>query len=146
LAIAETLAERFPQHALWPRAETARAHARSVSAEMHSGFAELRQNMSMNIRASFPGKGATPGALADIARIEALWRDCLDTYGGPFLFGEFSIAGCDVRARGDALQYIPARAVRSRERVRTGGPRRHGRCPPCARVGSKPRCANAPHP
>ncbi|MEQ5840196.1 glutathione S-transferase family protein [Paraburkholderia acidicola] len=92
LAIAETLAERFPQHALWPRAETARAHARSVSAEMHSGFAELRQNMSMNIRAAFPGKGATPGALADIARIEALWRDCLDTYGGPFLFGEFSIA------------------------------------------------------
>lgn len=92
LAIAETLAERFAQHALWPRAETARAHARSVSAEMHSGFAELRQRMSMNIRAPFAGKGATPGALADIARIEALWRDCLDTYGGPFLFGEFSIA------------------------------------------------------
>jgi glutathione S-transferase len=48
--------------------------------------------MWMNIRASFPGKNATPGALADIARIEAIWRDCLDTYGGPFLFGEFSIA------------------------------------------------------
>jgi glutathione S-transferase len=48
--------------------------------------------MWMNIRASFPGKNATPGVLADIARIEAIWRDCLDTYGGPFLFGEFTIA------------------------------------------------------
>ncbi|SIT42593.1 Glutathione S-transferase domain [Paraburkholderia ribeironis] len=92
LAIAETLAERFAQHALWPRDAVARAHARSVSAEMHSGFGELRSNMWMNIRASFPGKNATPGALADIARIEAIWRDCLDTYGGPFLFGEFCIA------------------------------------------------------
>ncbi|WP_144143639.1 glutathione S-transferase family protein [Paraburkholderia sp. BCC1884] len=92
LAIAETLAERFPQHALWPRDAAARSHARSVSAEMHSGFGELRSNMWMNIRASFPGKNATPGALADIARIDTLWRDCLDTYGGPFLFGEFSIA------------------------------------------------------
>ncbi|MFM0596717.1 glutathione S-transferase family protein [Paraburkholderia dilworthii] len=92
LAIAETLAERFPQHALWPRDAAVRNHARSVSAEMHSGFGELRSNMWMNIRASFPGKNATSGALADIARIDALWRDCLDTYGGPFLFGEFSIA------------------------------------------------------
>jgi glutathione S-transferase len=92
LAIAETLAERFPQHALWPRDAAARAHARSVSAEMHSGFGELRSNMWMNIRASFARKNATPGVLADIARIEAIWRDCLDTYGGPFLFGEFSIA------------------------------------------------------
>lgn len=92
LAIAETLAERFPQHALWPRDPSARAHARSVSAEMHAGFGELRSNMWMNIRASFAGKNATPGALADIARIETIWRDCLDTYGGPFLFGEFCIA------------------------------------------------------
>jgi glutathione S-transferase len=92
LAIAEALAERFPQHALWPRDAAARSRARSVSAEMHSGFGELRSNMWMNIRASFPGRNATPGALADIARIEAIWRDCLDTYGGPFLFGEFSIA------------------------------------------------------
>jgi glutathione S-transferase len=92
LAIAETLAERFPEHALWPRDAAARNYARSVSAEMHSGFGELRSNMWMNIRASFPGKNATPGALADIARIDTVWRDCLDTYGGPFLFGEFSIA------------------------------------------------------
>jgi glutathione S-transferase len=92
LAIAETLAERFPQHALWPRDPVARGHARSVSAEMHSGFGALRSNMWMNIRASFPGKNATPEALADIARIEAIWRQCLDTYGGPFLFGAFGIA------------------------------------------------------
>jgi glutathione S-transferase len=92
LAIAETLAERYPQHALWPRDAAARAHARCVSAEMHSGFGELRSNMWMNIRASFPGKNATPGALADIARIDTIWRDCLETYGGPFLFGEFCIA------------------------------------------------------
>jgi glutathione S-transferase len=92
LAICETLAERFPQHAMWPRDPVVRAHARSVSAEMHSGFGDLRSNMWMNIRASFPGKGATPGALADVARIDALWRDCLERHDGPFLFGEFGIA------------------------------------------------------
>jgi glutathione S-transferase len=92
LAIAETLAERFPQHALWPRDANARARARSVSAEMHSGFDELRTHMPMNIRKIKPGAGATPGALADVARIDALWRECLAASGGPFLFGEFSIA------------------------------------------------------
>ncbi|CAB3760814.1 glutathione S-transferase family protein [Paraburkholderia humisilvae] len=92
VAIMETLAERFAQSPMWPRDAAARAHARSISAEMHAGFGELRTNMWMNIHASFPGKGATPGALADVARIDALWRDCLDTYGGPFLFGEFGIA------------------------------------------------------
>jgi glutathione S-transferase len=59
---------------------------------MHSGFGELRSSMWMNIRASFAGKGATPGALGDIARIDAIWIGCLEQYGGPFLFGEFSIA------------------------------------------------------
>ncbi|SDH74523.1 glutathione S-transferase [Paraburkholderia steynii] len=92
LAICETLAERYPQHAMWPRDAVARGHARSVSAEMHSGFGALRNNMWMNIRASFPGKGATPEALADIARIDEIWSECLQTYGGPFLFGEFTIA------------------------------------------------------
>jgi glutathione S-transferase len=92
LAIAETLAERFPQHAMWPRDPVQRGHARSISAEMHSGFGELRSNMWMNIRASFSGKGATPGALADIARVDTIWSDCLDAHGGPFLFGEFGIA------------------------------------------------------
>jgi glutathione S-transferase len=92
LAIAETLADLYPQHALWPRDPLARAHARSISAEMHSGFGALRSNMWMNIRASFAGKNATPEALADIARIDAIWSECLRKYGGPFLFGEFSIA------------------------------------------------------
>jgi len=92
LAIVETLAERFPQHAMWPRDPVMRGHARSISAEMHSGFGDLRSSMWMNLRASFAGKGATPGALADIARIEAIWRDCLDAHGGPFLFGEFGVA------------------------------------------------------
>jgi len=92
LAIAETLAERFPQHALWPRDAGARAQARSISAEMHSGFSALRNLMPMKIRAVLPGQGATPESLADVARIDALWRDSLQRYGGPFLCGEFSIA------------------------------------------------------
>jgi glutathione S-transferase len=92
LAIAETLAERYAQHGFWPEDPVAGAHARSVSAEMHSGFSALRNDMPMRIRSQLPGQGATPGALADIARIDAIWRDCLQRYGGPFLFGAFSIA------------------------------------------------------
>jgi len=92
LAIAETIAELYPQHAVWPRDAKARARARSVSAEMHSGFGALRNAMPMNIRASKPGAGATPDALADISRIDEIWRDCLAACGGPFLFGEFSAA------------------------------------------------------
>jgi glutathione S-transferase len=93
LAILETLAERYPQHGLWPRDAAARAHARAVSSEMHGAFGELRTHMSMNIRARWPGRGATPGALADVARVDEIWTDCLKRYGGPFLFGEtFSIA------------------------------------------------------
>ncbi|WP_153099154.1 glutathione S-transferase family protein [Paraburkholderia hayleyella] len=92
LAIAETLAEHFPQHALWPRDALRRSQARSISAEMHSGFTDLRANMWMDIRGSFPGQGVTPGVLADIARIETLWSTCLEAHGGPFLYGEFCIA------------------------------------------------------
>ncbi|MDR5803722.1 glutathione S-transferase family protein [Caballeronia sp. LZ001] len=92
LAIMETLAERFPDHAMWPRDAGARAHARSISAEMHASFADLRQSMPMEIHTHAPGKGASEGALANIARIEALWADCLAKSGGPFLFGEFGIA------------------------------------------------------
>lgn len=88
LAILETLAERYPQHAVWPRDAAARAHARAISSEMHAGFADLRTNMSMNVRAQRPGQGATPGTLADVARIDAIWSECLAHYGGPFLFGE----------------------------------------------------------
>jgi glutathione S-transferase len=92
LAIMETIAERHPEHAMWPRDPAARALARSVSAEMHAGFADLRENMPMEICTHAPGTGATPGALANIARIEAIWRECLSKSGGPFLFGEFGIA------------------------------------------------------
>ena len=69
LAICEYLAETFPEKHLWPRDRTARAVARSVSAEMHSGFGDLRQNMTMNVRKSFPGHGRTPAVLQDIERI-----------------------------------------------------------------------------
>lgn len=65
---------------------------RSISAEMHAGFADLRQKMPMEITTRAPGHGATPDALANIARIEAIWADCLAKSGGPFLFGEFGIA------------------------------------------------------
>lgn len=93
LAICEYLAEQFPDKHLWPGEVSARAIARSICAEMHSGFGELRSAMWMNIRASFPGKGRTPGAQADIARICEIWENCL-ARSGPhqFLFGPFSIA------------------------------------------------------
>ena len=92
LAICEYLAEKDP--GLWPRDSTARAVARSVSAEMHSGFQNLRTHMSMNIRKRYPGKGRTPEVLAEIARIAGMWSECRARYGaqGPFLFGHFSIA------------------------------------------------------
>ena len=92
LAICEYLAERHAEKNLWPANAAARAHARAVSAEMHAGFAALRSNMGMNVRRSFPGVGMTPGVAKDIARIEQLWEDCLQRYGGPFLFGAFGIA------------------------------------------------------
>jgi glutathione S-transferase len=88
LAIGEHLAELAPA-AFWPADAAARAHARSIAAEMHGGFGELRKAMWMNIRRRFPGKGRTPGALADIARLEALWGDARRRHGagGPYLFG-----------------------------------------------------------
>jgi glutathione S-transferase len=93
LSICEYLAEQHPEHRLWPAVTAARAHARSISAEMHSGFASLRNHMTMNVRASFPGAGRNPEVEAEIARIDALWSDCLQRYGGPFLFGaDFCIA------------------------------------------------------
>ena len=93
VAIMETLAELFPQHAMWPRDASARAHARSISAEMHAGFADLREQMSMNIQRQDFGVQLTAGALANVKRIDLIWRTCLDTHGGPFLFGkEFGIA------------------------------------------------------
>lgn len=98
IAIAEYLNDLKPEAGLWPAAEAARAHARSISAEMHAGFADLRNNMPMNIRASFPGKGMTPQVRADIERITGLWRDCRKRFAGAaakdegFLFGTISAA------------------------------------------------------
>jgi glutathione S-transferase len=93
LAICEYLAEQFPEKHLWPHDVAARAMARSVSAEMHSGFSGLRNAMSMNIRASLPGRGRTPEAQGDIGRISEIWEECLSRFGHhQFLFGEFSIA------------------------------------------------------
>jgi glutathione S-transferase len=93
LAICEYLAEQFPDLHMWPQDVAARAMARSVSAEMHSGFTGLRSAMSMNIQASLPGRGRTNEAQADIGRICEIWEDCLARFGHhEFLFGDFSIA------------------------------------------------------
>ena len=96
LAIVEYLAERFPQQPLWPRDARARARARSVCAEMHSGFGTMRDVFGMNIEAALPEVGArvladNAAARADLARMVALWQEALAASGGPFLFGEFSI-------------------------------------------------------
>jgi len=92
LAIAEYLAERHPRCGLWPHDPGARARARAACAEMHSGFAALRANMPFNVRRRSPGKGRAPGVEEDIQRIVSLWRECLTTGGGPFLFGPFGLA------------------------------------------------------
>ena len=97
LAIAEYLAEQYPEHQLWPRDVAARARARSICAEMHSGFGNLRSQCPMNIEASLPGTGALiwrdkPGVRSDVARLVAMWQELLREHGGPMLFGDFSIA------------------------------------------------------
>lgn len=94
LAIAEALHEWYPDRGVWPRDDVARAHARSISAEMHSGFRELRKRMPVNIRGSFPGKGMNARVEADIRRIEAIWGEARRRFGdgGPFLFGDFCAA------------------------------------------------------
>ena len=103
LAIAEYLAERFPEHALWPRDAQARARARSVCAEMHAGVSALRSHCPMNIEASLPHIGALvwrdqPGVRADVQRLVGMWSELLEQHqgdagpGGPLLFGRFSIA------------------------------------------------------
>jgi glutathione S-transferase len=118
LAILEYLAEKRPQ--LWPSGREARAVARSISAEMHSGFPNLRNHMSMNVRKRYPGKGRTPEVLSEAKRINAIWSEAK----GPFLFGEFSAADAmyapvvlrfrtydvavDNRAYYDAMLALPA--------------------------------------
>ena len=92
LAIAEYLAEIKPDAGLFPADIKARAHCRSVSGEMHSGFANLRSAMPMNIKGRYPGYKVFAGARGDIERITAIWRECLELYGGPFLFGKPTVA------------------------------------------------------
>jgi glutathione S-transferase len=97
LAIAETLAERFPEKALWPADSRARARARSLCAEMHAGFGALRTRCPLNIEASLPAVGARifaeqPAVRADLDRLAQLWTEQLAASGGPLLFGAFTIA------------------------------------------------------
>ena len=97
LAIAEYLAEKFPEKSLWPASAQARARARSICSEMHSGFGALRSACPMNIEASLGETGGLiwrdkPAVRADVTRIVAMWDELLQAHGGPLLFGEFSIA------------------------------------------------------
>ncbi len=87
LAIGEYLAEVMPQSGLLPADRAARAHCRAICGEMHSGFASLRSALPMNLKGNFPGYKVWVRAEGDIERIVAIWRACLATYGGPFLFG-----------------------------------------------------------
>jgi glutathione S-transferase len=97
LAIAEYLAEKFPDHQLWPADPKARARARSVCAEMHAGFSALRSACPLNVEASLPEVGALvwrdkPAVRDNVARLVAMWSELLAAHGGPMLFGRFSIA------------------------------------------------------
>ena len=122
LAIFEYLAEKFPQSALWPEDRAVRAHARSISAEMHSGFMALRNACGMNLHRPIRGVALSEDAQANVARIQAIWAECHQRYGkhGPFLFGAFG--GADamfapvvhrfrtyaIPVEGDARHYVDA--------------------------------------
>ena len=97
LAIAEYLAETYPEKHLWPQDKAARAQARSITAEMHSGFSALRSACPMNIEARLPEVGAIlwrdqAGVRADVQRLIDMWGELLARHGGPMLFGAFTIA------------------------------------------------------
>ncbi|MBU3917921.1 glutathione S-transferase family protein [bacterium] len=96
LSILEYLADKFPEKKGWPDTIKARAKARSISAEMHSGFFNLRSEMPMNCRKVFGNFKPSEKAIQDIKRVRNIWSDCLNTYAadGPWLFGRFSIADC----------------------------------------------------
>lgn len=97
LAIAEYVAEQFPDKNLWPADKKARARARSICAEMHSGFMGIRSNCPMNIEANLPEVGAIiwrdkPDVRANVQRLVAMWTELLEQHGGAMLFGDFTIA------------------------------------------------------
>lgn len=116
-AICEYCAERAP--GLWPGDCVVRAHARSLSGEMHAGFRGLRSAMFFNAACEFPGAGRTAEALADIARIEAAWAEALGAYGGPYLFGrDFTLADAMFApVAGRFLTWKPEITARSRAYV-----------------------------
>lgn len=96
LAICEYVNEAYAGGRLWPADPRARARARAIVAEMHAGFAPMRQHLSMDLRARRPAQGraalARADVAADVARVQTIWRDALAASGGPFLFGDYSIA------------------------------------------------------
>lgn len=92
LAIAEYLAERFPDAGLLPKDVATRAHCRAVSGEMHSGFYNLRSALPMNLKARHASFKVFSGARPDIERIKTIWSECLSRYGGPYLFGNLTMA------------------------------------------------------
>jgi glutathione S-transferase len=94
LAIIEYLAERFPEARLWPEDRAARAHARAISAEMHSGFVPLRSECGMNLHRPVGAVTLSADAQANVARVEEIWTECRARYGklGPYLFGAFTAA------------------------------------------------------
>jgi glutathione S-transferase len=122
LAICEYVAERHPQARLWPADPHARARARSLAAQMHSGFGHLRNVLPMNVEAHLPGIEISQEARQDISRVQAIWQDTRAEYGkgGPFLFGAFTIADAcfapvvsrfvtyDVTTSGPARDYMNA--------------------------------------
>ena len=92
LAIGEFLHEIAPQAELLPVDRMARARCRSICGEIHSGFTSLRSALPMNLKGDFPKFKIWSKAQGDIARVQEIWRDCLETSGGPYLFGKFSMA------------------------------------------------------
>jgi glutathione S-transferase len=94
LSIIEYVAERFPEARLWPEDRASRAHARSISAEMHSGFMALRNECGMNLHRPISAIALSADARANVARIQEIWTECGERYGqlGPFLFGKFGAA------------------------------------------------------
>jgi glutathione S-transferase len=88
LAIAAYLDEIRPEAGLLPKDAAARAHCRAICGEMHSGFSNLRSALPMNLKAHYPGFKVWAGAQADIDRVRQIWRECLDSHGGPYLFGK----------------------------------------------------------
>ena len=123
LAIVEYLAELFPAAGLWPDDRDARTMARAVAAEMHAGFAALRNDMPMNFRGDIQEPRGGDAVAADVARVVEIWRDCRIRHGagGPYLFGAFSAADAfyaPVAARFAAYEVaLPAEAAAYRDAV-----------------------------